>query len=292
MKDISIAKQHIQVVGDYRSLEKAFGVTFTQHVVEHAGKNVTYHSTDRDISLPLEIAPYISAVLGLHSAPIARPYCYRKRATERATNGSFTPLQLASLYNFPTGVNGSGQSIAIIELGGGYQMSDITAYFTELGLNNVANVVAIGVDGATNNPADTSGANDEVVLDIEVASAVAPGANIVVYFTPNTDKGFYDAINTAINDSTYKPNIVSISWGGPESSWSSSTLSSFNSLFATAVSRNINVFCAAGDNGSSDGVSDGIQSRRLPRIKSIGNFMWWHRFGRHGEPDHLGNSLE
>ena len=35
------------------------------------------------------------------------------------------------------------------------------------------------------------------MLDIEVAGAVAPGAKIVVYFAPNTDAGFLDAITTA-----------------------------------------------------------------------------------------------
>lgn len=253
IKDISLSKRHIQVVGNHRSLESAFDVSFTHHVV----KTIHYHSTNQDISLPSHIAPYISDVLGLHSAPIARPYCYRQSTGDRATATYFTPLQLATIYNFPTGITGSGQSIAIIELGGGYKASDLTAYFSELKISKPPKVVAIGVDGAINNPSDTSGADDEVTLDIEVAGAVAPGATIVVYFAPNTDKGFYDAINTAIHDTTYKPSIISISWGGPEAFWSSSTLSSYNALFQTATNKGINVFCAAGDNGSSDGDGSG-----------------------------------
>ena len=57
------------------------------------------------------------------------------------------------------------------------------------------------------------------MLDIEVVGAIAPGANIAVYFAPNTDAGFLDAITTAAHDTTNKPSIISISWGGPESSW-------------------------------------------------------------------------
>lgn len=257
IKDISLEKRHIQVVGNHRSLESAFDVSFTQHTISHNGKDLHYHSTNQDLSLPAHIAPYISDVLGLHSAPIARPYCYRRSTSDRATATSFTPLQLASIYNFPTGITGAGQSIAIIELGGGYTASDLSAYFSELKISKPPKVVAIGVDGAINNPSDTSGADDEVTLDVEVAGAIAPGATIVVYFAPNTNKGFYDAINAAINNTTYKPNIISISWGGPEASWPSSTLSSFNSLFQTATNKGINVFCAAGDNGSSDGDGSG-----------------------------------
>jgi kumamolisin len=32
---------------------------------------------------------------------------------------AFGPPQVASIYNFPTGVTGQGQLIAIVELGGG-----------------------------------------------------------------------------------------------------------------------------------------------------------------------------
>ena len=43
------------------------------------------------------------------------------------------------------------------------------------------------------------------MLDIEVAGAIAPAAKIVVYFAPNTDAGFLDAITTAIMTRTTSP---------------------------------------------------------------------------------------
>ena len=134
------------------------------------------------------------------------------------TGGGFTPPQLATLYNFPTGYDGTGQKIGIIELGGGYNLSDITSYLTSLSITKTPNITAVSVDGAVNNPSDTSGANYEVVLDIEVIVSIVPGATMRVYFAPNTYQGFYNAINQAIIDNC---NIISISWGGPESSWSS-----------------------------------------------------------------------
>jgi len=168
------------------------------------------------------------------------------------TNNGFTPPQLATLYNFPTGYDGTGQKIGIIELGGGYNLSDITTYLTSLGITKTPDITSVSVDGAVNNPSDTSGANYEVVLDIEVIVSVVPGSTIRVYFAPNSYSGFYNAINRAITDSC---NIISISWGAPESSWSSSQLSAYNTLFQTASSNNISVFCAAGDNGSTDGAT-------------------------------------
>jgi kumamolisin len=53
---------------------------------------------------------------------------------------------------------------------------------------------------------------------------------ITVYFAPNTDQGFYNAIAAAIHDATSSPSVISINWGGPESSWSQQSLTEYNSL--------------------------------------------------------------
>lgn len=175
-----------------------------------------------------------------------------KSFNPRSNNNAFTPPQLASLYNFPTGFDGTGQTIGIIELGGGYNISDITTYLNSLGINKTPDITSVSVDGAVNDPSDTSGANYEVVLDIEVIVSIVPGATIRVYFAPNSYQGFYNAISTAISDNC---NIISISWGAPEIYWSNNQLNAYNSLFQTASNNNISIFCASGDNGSGDGES-------------------------------------
>ncbi len=178
---------------------------------------------------------------------------------------SYTALQVAQAYNFPTSVNGKGQTIAIIELGGGYTQSDLTTYFKSLGISPAPSVSAVSVDGATNQPTgDTSGPDTEVMLDIEVAGAVAPGAKIVVYFAPNTDAGFLDAINQAAMDKTHKPSVISISWGGPESSWTAQSLQNYNSALQAAAAVGVTVCVASGDNGSTDGSSDGSDQVDFP----------------------------
>ena len=173
-----------------------------------------------------------------------------KKFKPRSNSGSFTPPQLASLYNFPTGFDGTGQTIGIIELGGGYNLSDITTYLRSLNIDKNPNIIDVSVNNAVNNPLDTSGANYEVVLDIEIVASIVPGATIRVYFAPNSYQGFYNAINQAVIDNC---NIITISWGAPEVSWSSNQLNAYNTLFQTASANNISIFCAAGDNGSTDG---------------------------------------
>jgi kumamolisin len=93
------------------------------------------------------------------------------------------------------------------------------------------------------------------MLDIEVAGAIAPAAQIAVYFAPNTDQGFLDTVTTAIHDATNKPSVISISWGGPESSWTQQSMTAFDQAFQDAATMGITVCVAAGDNGSSDGAS-------------------------------------
>jgi len=114
-------------------------------------------------------------------------------------------------------------------------------------------VTDVTLDGGSNDPTNPNSADAEVLLDIEVAGSVAPGASIVVYFTTNTDQGFQDAISTAIHDTTNNPSVISISWGGPESTWSQTAINSMDSTCQSAAALGITITVASGDNGSTDG---------------------------------------
>ena len=107
---------------------------------------------------------------------------------------------------------------------------------------------------------DPNGPDGEVMLDIEVVGAVATGASIAVYFAPNTDAGFLDAVSTAVHDTIRKPSVLSISWGGPESSWTPQAMTAMDQAFQAAAALGITVCAASGDSGSSDGVSGGARS--------------------------------
>jgi kumamolisin len=166
------------------------------------------------------------------------------------------PRQVAEFYSFPTGVDGTGETIGILELGGGFTTTDIQQYFKNQNITP-PKVVAVSVDGGTNSPTNPNGADSEVMLDIEVVGSVAPAANIAVYFTPNTDQGFIDALTTAIHDTTNHPSVISISWGGPESSWTQQSITALDDACQSAAALGISITVACGDNGSTDGVSGG-----------------------------------
>jgi kumamolisin len=253
----------------------AFNKAFQVDLAHYEGPQGTYRGRTGFVYIPAGLKGVILSVHGLDNRPHARPHFRVASNAPRlaqplakakaAASVSYTPLQIAQFYDFPAGANGQGQTIGIIELGGGYTQSDLNSYFSALGISPAPSVSAVSVDGGQNKPTgSTSGPDTEVMLDIEVAGAVAPGAKIVAYFAPNTDAGFLDAINQAVGDKQNNPSVVSISWGGPESTWTAQSLQSYNSALQAASAVGVTVCVAAGDDGSTDGVTDGLQHVDFP----------------------------
>jgi kumamolisin len=85
-----------------------------------------------------------------------------------------------------------------------------------------------------------------------------------VYFAPNTDRGFLDAVTTAVHDTHRHPNVISISWGGPEPSWSAQAMQAFDEALQEASAVGVPVCVAAGDDGATDGVADGKKHVDFP----------------------------
>jgi kumamolisin len=253
-----VARRTVVLSGTVAQFSAAFNVQL--HQMSHAGRS--YRGRTGAILVPADLAGIVEAVLGLDSRPQASPH-FRIRHPAASAAVSYTPIQVASAYGFPSGT-GQGQCVAIIELGGGFRLADLDTYFKSLGVPTPS-VVAVSVDHATNSPTnDANGPDGEVMLDVEVVGAIAPQANIVVYFAPNTDAGFLDAITTAIHDTTHKPSVISISWGGPESSWTAQAMTAMDDAFQAAATMGITVCVASGDGGSSDGVTDGADHVDFP----------------------------
>ena len=245
----SALRRTVQLTGTAADIQKAFGVVLEQKTID----GVQYRVREGGIHLPVSLAGMVEAVLGLDNRPQAQPHfrVHQPRAKSAAPS-SYTPPQVAEAYNFPAKASGAGQTIGIIELGGGYRKADLTAYFKTLGLAAPA-VTAVSVNKGKNKPSKASSADGEVMLDIEVAASVAPGAKVAVYFAPNTDQGFLDAITTAVHDAANKPSVISISWGGPESNWTAQSMTAMDAACQSAAALGITITVAAGDNGSTDG---------------------------------------
>lgn len=268
LEKVHLAAGTALLTGRVADVNQAFRIDLRTY--QHPGFSYRGHSGD--VHVPMDIADVVTAVLGLDTRPQAVPHFRIRRQPEgaaamRATateQVAYTPPQVAAAYAFPENVDCTGQCIGIIELGGGYSDQSIGEYFASLGMAPPP-LVAVGVDGAVNQPTgDPNGPDGEVELDIEVAGAVAPGAKLAVYFAPNTDAGFLNAIATAIHDTTNKPTVISISWGGPENGWAAASIQAMNRALQDAAALGVTVCVAAGDSGSTDGENDGLYHVDFP----------------------------
>jgi kumamolisin len=267
--DTNAAQRTVTLSGSAAAYNNAFGVDLKMY----KSGEVAYRGREGDILIPEDLQGIVTSVIGLDNRPFAKPHYRISRGTARAAGvggaadrstasaaipTGFTPPQLASLYNFPQNLDGTGQTIAILELGGGFHPQELTTYFQNLGISTPPSVTAATyTNGGTNSPGtnalDPNNPDVEVMLDIEVSGSIAPGANIVVYFAPDaTDQSFLGVMNAILGDTVNKPNIVSISWGGPEDEATAQFRNEFDQLLQSAASLGVTVCVAAGDNDSAD----------------------------------------
>jgi kumamolisin len=262
--ETSSGRRTVILSGTVAAMSQAFAVELKQF--EHpAGQ---YRGRTGAVHIPASLHDTIEGVFGLDNRPQAKPHFRRRHGQPsihaHAVGVSYTPPQLATIYDFPANVTGAGECIALIELGGGFKQADLSTYFKQLGLEP-PNVSAVSVGSGSNAPTGSPGGPDgEVMLDIEVAGGIAAGAKIVVYFAENTDAGFLNAITTAVHDKTNNPSILSISWGGPESSWTGQAMTSMDEAFQSAAALGVTVCVASGDDGSTDGLSDKLNHVDFP----------------------------
>jgi kumamolisin len=262
------ARKSVWLAGTVAQMSAAFGITLNEYDLPGGG---TFRGRTGSVMLPTDLHGIVVGVFGLDNRPQAEPRFRIHHArtghdprAAAAASTQFTPTQIARLYNFPKNLDGTGECIGIIELGGGFKTADLKTYFSGLGLPTPT-VTTVAVDGGSNTPTGSAdGPDGEVMLDIEVAAAIAPKAKIVVYFTANTSQGFLDAVTQAVHDTVNKPSVISISWGGPESNWTAQSFDQFDEAFQAAATLGITITVAAGDDGSSDGVDDGQAHADFP----------------------------
>jgi kumamolisin len=172
----------------------------------------------------------------------------------RSVAVSYNARQVAKAYGCPIEpFDGTGVTIGVVELGGALNWNDLRKQ-TSILHHHMPDITMISMDGAQVESDGPDGADGEVMLDVEVIAAVAPGAKQRIYFAPNNENDFCDAIYRAVTECDY----VSISWGAPESQWHPAAMETYEEVFAHARSIGVTVFVASGDTGSRDGTSTDV----------------------------------
>jgi kumamolisin len=261
------ASRSVKVAGPVEKMEQAFQVHLLR--VKHGGHY--YRGRVGPVYIPRELDHKVVGVFGLDTRPMARHSARRARQAPAAIPAPdarpwYLPQELAAAYGFP-GNDGSGQTIGIIELGGQYIASDLELFGQLAGLAKLPTVNVINAETVTAEMHDNADMIGEVMLDIEVAAAVCPGATLAVYFSNFTEQGWVDVIDAALNDAHNNPGVLSISYGlaeGTQDIWTPQAMSAVNDAMKEAAARGIPVCISAGDDGSDDQVGDGAAHVDFP----------------------------
>lgn len=186
-----------------------------------------------------------------NAAAKLRPVLPAAGGASPVTEASTTALALAKSYGMSQELDGAGQTVGVIELGGGFDPKDLQQYAKEVG-RPAPKVVEVSVLGAKGKP--DPGADFQIAGDIEIIGSVAPAAVINVYFAPNSTAGMRAAFERAIQDHV---SVVTLGWGQPEVNWTKLDVQALNQVLQKAAVSGVTVVVAAGDNGPTDGVADG-----------------------------------
>jgi kumamolisin len=243
----SVAANHllIDAVGTVAAVQRAFHV----RINDYALTGHTVYAPANDPAVPASLQGIILNIGGLDDVAQYHPMLTVANGNHGSgPGGGYTPSELRTAYDLNpllSTANGAGQTVAIFELDG-YKSTDVNAYLSyyNLGAPNYTNVL---IDGATT----TAGAGAiEVELDMEVVSAIAPGAAQKIYIGPNTTQGVNDTYNQIVTDNVAK--VASTSWGLCEAYSGNAELAALDAIFKQGAAQGQTLFAAAGDAGAYD----------------------------------------
>jgi kumamolisin len=264
---LSASPRSVKFAGPVDRME----AVFKTHLFRVKHGDLVYRGRLGTLSVPAELSGIITAVIGLDTRPMVR----RRPPTSSLQTAASTqlpapdqrpwyfPQELAAAYGFPG--DAAGKTVGIIELGGHYIASDL-AEFAKVTDLPPPPVTVINVDKLAASDRNDPDAIGEVMLDVEVVAGAAPGANIVLYFSTFTEKGWVDVIDAALDDTKHAPCVLSISYGLAEGVdiWTQQTMDAVNDAMKEAAGRGIPVCVASGDDGSDDQVGDGAAHINFP----------------------------
>ena len=257
------AARSLYMSGTVKTLEHAFDIRLMnyQSTEGHFRGRVGY------VHIPKELKDIVVGIFGLDNRRmISRKRPPKQRASISVANAVqrawYFPEELAEKYNFPKN-DGAGQSIGILEFGGGYFEEDLKT-FCKIAKVPVPKVVPISVDHTSTISNDE--AVVEVMMDIEIVAGICPKATIPVYFGQFTERGWINILDKAIHDTENKPTVIAVSYGLPEGYdvWTNGAMTIINNSFMQAALMGITICISSGDDGSDAQVGDGYAHVSFP----------------------------
>ena len=283
---------YVSAQGSVAQASKAFGVQFGTYKVN--GK--TLRSPMADITVPSSLAPLLSGEVGLDetaalvvtphvavdpdappssgflNAPPCSAYWAEKTNATDPTPAvvspagyaaalpwapcGYTPSQVKGAYLGSTGLDGTGQTVGIIDA---YASPTILAdanqwssnrglpQFGQAGGGTFSQVVPPGIYNMPNNPRqDPGGWYGEETLDVEAVHGMAPNANVVFVGAPNNYQDLDAAMNHFVD--MHLGQIVSNSYGFPTEALPKGFVIPMEQTLMQGAAEGIGIYFSSGDN--------------------------------------------
>jgi len=239
------------------------------------GKGGFYTARSNELHIPAAIAKFVSGVHNLDQRPHANTKIRigdllipaggsksgkggKRHAKPHADQVSWNGVTMAKHFGVHNTNQGKGAACGFISLGGGLDLTVLANANKRLGLP-ASNWQFLFSDGATNSPnADGSlnNADGENYLDAQTQQALAALATLLASFSTNTGVGIAHAF-AALFQHASKPKSCSGSWGMAKDGWQQQDIDLTEETLAGGQAMGVNIFNAAGDDGSNDNVGDG-----------------------------------
>lgn len=126
----------------------------------------------------------------------------------------------------------------------------------------------------------------EATVDVELAGSFAPGADLVVYFAPNEERGKLEGLTAILTDRKERPSVISCSWGLSEADADEPYVRALEQLFELAALSGVSVCYSSGDNGPDpqDGEPTVSYPASSPHVLGCGGTTLWPVSV--GQPEH------
>jgi pseudomonalisin len=248
--EVANGRMWINFSGSVANVERAFHTEIHDYSV--GGKR--YHANAQNPSIPRALSDAVVGVVSLNDFPI--PMLHDEiQVQPDYTSGSnhyMSPGDFSIIYNlnplYSSGIDGSGQSIAIVgRTNPSTAATDWANFRSKMGLP-VSNpqIIINGPD-----PGDLGINEDsEADLDVEWSGAVAKNASIL--FVTSKSTASTDGVSLSaqyIVDNNLAP-VMSTSFGLCETSLTTTGNSFYNNLWQQAASQGITSFVSSGDSGA------------------------------------------
>jgi len=215
-----------------------------------------------DPKIPAALAP---AIVGVVSMNNFKPQAMNERRTNYTLAGcgsdcyALVPADFQTIYNISpllsAGITGKGETVVVVEDTNSYD-KDWATYQSKFGLESYGGTLTTvhpNKAGNCTNPG-TNADDIEADLDVEMVTAIAPGAAVEVASctdgSSNATFGGLLAIENLVAAGSPPP-VISMSYGVCEVIDGASANAAFNSAFQSAAAAGVSVFVSAGDSGAS-----------------------------------------